>query len=239
VLKLNLIVLALLVFWAGAMWVAPYTLDHGTVHLSDTGVVGLIDNQNVTDSMPPFARWIYHAGDSQCHQLPQRSLVINGNQMPFCARCVAIYTFMAIGLAITAFPFLPRYDDITQIRWWVIVGALVPIGIDGVGQLLGLWESTNAMRFLTGGLIGAVTGLALGYMLRELGPALSGVGTDLREWNAERRAMKGATVPAAPPPVPSPATVPSPAPSQPPSPQQAPPPPQPGRPDARRPPGAG
>jgi len=231
VLKLNIIMLVLLALWAGAMWVAPYTLEHGTVHLSDTGVVGRIDNMNVTDPMPSFARWIYHAGDGQCHQLPQRSLVLGGNQMPFCARCVAIYTFMAIGLAITAFPFLPRYDDITQIRWWVIVGALVPIGIDGVGQLLGLWESTNAMRFLTGGLVGAVTGLALGYMLRELGPAMSGVGTDLREWNEERRARRGPTAPEPPPgsrpqvPVPPQAAAPSP--------------PPPARSDSPRPPGGG
>ena len=202
VLKLNVIVLAILAFWAGAMWVAPLALEHGTVHLSEDGAVSRIDNQNATDAMPPLARWIYHAGDGQCHQLPERSLVVHGNQMPFCARCVAIYTLMAIGLAITAFPFLPRYDDITQIRWWVIVGALVPIGIDGVGQLVGLWESTNATRFITGGLIGAVTGLALGYMLREIGPAMGGIGADLRAWNEERRALRGGPAPSGRPPSP-------------------------------------
>ncbi len=188
VLKLGLVALVIVGAWAMSMWVAPYTLDRDTIHLSPDGIVGRVDNANVTDGMPAFARWVYHAGDTQCHQLPQRTLTLNGNQMPFCARCVAIYLLMAIGLAITVLPHLPRYDELTALRWWVVVAALVPIGVDGVGQLLGYWESSNLARFVTGGLIGAVTGLALGYMLREVGAPLH----DLLERWREGRATKGA-----------------------------------------------
>ena len=186
VLLLNLVALVIVGAWALSMWVAPLTLDHDTVHLTHKGVVGHVDNANVTDAMPGFERWIYHAGDEQCHQLPQRSLSLNGNQMPFCSRCVSIYLLMAIGLAITVLPHLPRYDDITALRWWVVVIALVPIGVDGLGQLYGLWESTNLVRFVTGGLIGAVTGLALGFMLREVGAPLGDMLERRRKGNADR-----------------------------------------------------
>lgn len=188
VLRLNLAALVLVGLWALSMWVAPLALDHDTVHLTPEGIVGRVDNANVTDAMPAFERWIYHAGDEQCHQLPQRSLSLNGNQMPFCSRCVSIYLLMAIGLAITVLPRLPRYDDITALRWWVVVIALVPIGVDGLAQLYGLWESTNLVRFATGGLIGAVTGLALGYMLREVGAPL---GDMLGRWREGGRSSPG------------------------------------------------
>jgi hypothetical protein len=61
--------------------------------------------------------------------------------------------------------------------------ALVPIGIDGVGQLLGYWESTNLMRFITGGLCGLIVGIALGFMLREMGGMV-------REFRTERKMYK-------------------------------------------------
>ncbi len=184
VLKMNLVALAIIAFWAGAMWVAPYTLDEGSVELSPDGAVGRIDNLNATDEMNWYARWIYHTGDKQCHQLPQRTLVVNDNPMPFCARDVGIYTLLAIGVGLTVFPRMPWYDRITELRWWLVVLALIPIGVDGVGQLLGYWESTNPIRLITGGLIGVVTGMALGYMLREVGPVLH---DGWRDWRSGRR----------------------------------------------------
>ena len=39
----------------------------------------------------------------------------------------------------------------------VLTGAaILPVGLDGVGSYLGLWESTQLMRVLTGSLVGAV-----------------------------------------------------------------------------------
>jgi uncharacterized membrane protein len=126
---------------------------------------------------------MYSAGDSQCHQKQNRTVILNGNQMPFCARDVAIYTFMTIGLAISVFPRIRYYDRINNLKAWWLMVALVPIGIDGVGQLLGYWESTNLMRFITGGLCGLIVGIALGFMLREMGGLV-------REFRTERRMYK-------------------------------------------------
>ena len=52
---------------------------------------------------------------------------------------------------------------------WIILG-LVPIGLDGGIQLLVTeYESTNAIRFATGLLAGMGTGIALGFIVSELG----------------------------------------------------------------------
>ena len=51
---------------------------------------------------------------------------------------------------------------------FLIIIGLLPIGIDGVGQLLGFWESTNIIRLITGLLIGVVCGIAIGLIIDEL-----------------------------------------------------------------------
>jgi uncharacterized membrane protein len=49
-----------------------------------------------------------------------------------------------------------------------IIFSLVPLGIDGIGQLLGFWESTNVVRILTGLPAGIICGMALGIIFDEL-----------------------------------------------------------------------
>jgi uncharacterized membrane protein len=49
----------------------------------------------------------------------------------------------------------------------IIIG-IIPIGIDGVGQFFGLWESTNIIRLLTGLLIGIVCGIAIALTIYEI-----------------------------------------------------------------------
>ena len=50
----------------------------------------------------------------------------------------------------------------------VILTGIIPIAIDGIGQLFGLWESTNAIRAITGILAGIVCGVALGVIRDEI-----------------------------------------------------------------------
>jgi len=87
-----------------------------------------------------------------CHQDPDRSLFLFGNQLPVCARDTAIYLAMLVGGL--ALPFLKdtRSREIPPL--WIFVLAMIPIGIDGTTQLLGWRESTNTIRIITGGIIG-------------------------------------------------------------------------------------
>ena len=42
------------------------------------------------------------------------------------------------------------------------------MALDGGGQLLGFWESTNAVRVITGTITGIVCGLAIGIIIDEI-----------------------------------------------------------------------
>ncbi|MCX8196818.1 MAG: DUF2085 domain-containing protein [Candidatus Micrarchaeota archaeon] len=77
-----------------------------------------------------------------------------GFKLPVCSRDAAIYLFMLVGALL-----LPFFRSIESKAWpnkLILLAAAIPIGIDGTGQFLGLWESTNAVRIATGALIGFV-----------------------------------------------------------------------------------
>lgn len=80
-----------------------------------------------------------------------------GYKMPVCSRDVGIYSFMLVGGIL--FSFIRKKEDASlPPAIWLIL-ALVPLGIDGTGQLFGFWESTNTMRLITG----AISGFAVPF----------------------------------------------------------------------------
>jgi len=80
--------------------------------------------------------------------------------MGVCARCFGIYTGILFGMLI--YPLVKRLDDFKTPNKWYLILALTPMGIDGTTQLLGLRESFNELRFITGFIGGFV---ALFYIL--------------------------------------------------------------------------
>jgi uncharacterized membrane protein len=84
-----------------------------------------------------------------------------GYKMPVCARDIGLYCAMLLGGII--YPFVKRLDErrVYPAIWLVL--AVVPLGLDGGIQLLSeigllpfIYESTNMMRLLTGGIAGLV-----------------------------------------------------------------------------------
>ena len=107
---------------------------------------------------------IYKSGDRLCHQKADRSFFLNGNEMPFCSRCTAIWIGLAVGLG-----FMVLYVIELNEKFLVaIILSLIPIGVDGIGQLFGFWESTNFIRLITGLLAGIVCGVAIGVIIDEV-----------------------------------------------------------------------
>ena len=131
---------------------------------------------------------LYTAFAPLCHQLPQRSLCVIdlasgsrsigdcvqedtrridkytytdsrgvGYEFAVCARDTAIYLAMLIGGLV--YPFVRRVDDERMPPFWLFALALVPIALDGGLQFIGLYESTNFMRLLTG----AIAGFAVSF----------------------------------------------------------------------------
>ena len=161
----NIVFLFFLLFfvWVLLQFLAPLTLPTGSV--SDlSGVVAFSDNDNAIENMSFPWSVIYKSGDRLCHQKADRSLFLNGNEMPFCSRCTAIWIGLAVGLG-----FMVLYVIELNEKFLVaIILSLIPIGVDGVGQLFGFWESTNFIRFITGLLAGMICGVAIGIILDEI-----------------------------------------------------------------------
>jgi uncharacterized membrane protein len=142
--------------WLAAVIAAPFFLPSGSV-TDLSGVSGTVDNSEVIDKMNPFSAAIYLIGDANCHQLDERSLFLNRNQMPFCARDVGIFIGLVVGMAIVLF-LSPKF------YWLALIIMVLPILADGGIQLTGIWESNNILRLITGGLGGGAVAYFLGHV---------------------------------------------------------------------------
>jgi len=149
--------------WILLQVLAPIALPKGSV--SDiSGLVAISDNEGTINDMDFPWNIVYSVGDRLCHQKAERSFFINENEMPFCARCTAIFLGIAVGLGVMVF-YIIKLDE--KFIFFLLF-SLAPIGVDGVGQLFGFWESTNIIRVITGLLIGVVCGVALGVNVDEI-----------------------------------------------------------------------
>jgi uncharacterized membrane protein len=185
--KVLFIVFFISLFWIVSIFIVPYMISPGTVTNLDGGA-NRIDYGELWDTLPPFPKLIYYAGDAECHQISNRTIYLNGNQMPICTRDVSIFLFLSVGLflgmlaqrnyyisagMLSIFP--KRFRDIVNRRrranWFTvifIVLCLVPLGIDGGLQLFTGYESTNLVRFLTGLPAGLVVGLLFGVIIKSV-----------------------------------------------------------------------
>ena len=116
--------------WILLQVLAPIALPKGSV--SDlSGLVAISDNEDTINNMDFPWNFVYSAGDRLCHQKAERSFFINDNQMPFCSRCTAIWLGFAIGLGVIVFYVI----ELNGKFLFAIILSVVPMGVDGVGQL--------------------------------------------------------------------------------------------------------
>lgn len=98
-------------------------------------------------------------GFGLCHQLPERSFFAGGYQLPVCARDTGIYAGFAMCLLVLL--AIGRGRRPTELPRWpvlVLMGAFVlAMAADGVTSYLGLRQTTNDIRLVTG----LMTGWAL------------------------------------------------------------------------------
>jgi uncharacterized membrane protein len=149
--------------WIILQFIAPIALPSSSVK-NLSGNIGIEENTELINDIPSPWNAIYSCGDRLCHQREDRSFLINENQMPFCSRCTAIWLGFAIGLGLMV---LYKIELDEKFLFLIIIG-IVPIGIDGIGQLLGFWESTNIVRLITGLLAGIVCGIAIALIIDEI-----------------------------------------------------------------------
>ena len=190
------ILLLLNLFWCASFFIVPAILAPGTFawpysqyplvayHL---GGANQLNYEAIWQTMWIYPRAVYTFGDIQCHQLWYRSLYINGNQLPMCARMTSMYIFANFGLVAAALAepstsagrvmlnAMPAWVQRRLARFGpdrasgiIVVLGLLPVAIDGFYQLFSdvtHYESTNVTRILTGVPGGFVGGLLIGAML--------------------------------------------------------------------------
>jgi len=98
--------------------------------------------------MIPASYYFYSILRNFCHQLPSRCLWIFGSNMGLCSRCFGIYLgIFLIGI------YLGIKAKI-KINLKVSTIFMIPLLIDGITQSIGLRQSDNLLRFVTGFLFG-------------------------------------------------------------------------------------
>jgi uncharacterized membrane protein len=105
---------------------------------------------------------IFAVGRVICHQQPERSFFLDGDQFPVCARCTGLYVSAAAGLAgwvavKAAARWRPLlFDPRLAIRLIVIGG--IPTAVSLAAGLAGVWDGSNATRALVAVPLGASAG---------------------------------------------------------------------------------
>ena len=82
---------------------------------------------------------------------------VHGYKFAVCSRCFWFYIGLLLGGL--AYAYVNGPDDTEIYPAIFLILAIIPLAIDGVGQLLGYWTSTNLTRAFTGFLSGSVGGL--------------------------------------------------------------------------------
>ncbi|NTU51325.1 MAG: DUF2085 domain-containing protein [Candidatus Aminicenantes bacterium] len=122
-----------MVLWLGAIFAAPW--------LAGRGADGA-------------ARFLYAAFAPTCHQITERCFALGGHPLAVCGRCLGVYAGFAAGLAL--YPFVRGFSRLALPRARVFVLSILPLALDGVAGVLGLWRSPMEVRFLTGLAWGAI-----------------------------------------------------------------------------------
>lgn len=126
-----LVGLAVVVVWAAAIVTAPILKSFGQTSLSGP---------------------LYHFYSFICHQMPERSFFVAGEQFGVCSRCFGVYFGLVAGFL--AYPLWRPIDDVEPLaRVWLFL-SLVPAGIDWSLTIFGIWDNTHLTRFVTGLILG-------------------------------------------------------------------------------------
>ena len=87
-----------------------------------------------------------------CHQLPDRSFVLAGRQLPVCARCTGLYLSGVLGFvgwcAWKAARGWRRFVVAPRPALAIVIAAGIPTALSYATGLAGVWDGSNVTRAL-------------------------------------------------------------------------------------------
>lgn len=99
-----------------------------------------------------------------CHQLEERTFIVNGKPMFICSRCFGIYSGMTILFVVIFFSKRIR-DKLLKLKLKFIFLLASPLILDWCLNFILKIDSTNFVRFLTGFLFSIIPVYYLNYLL--------------------------------------------------------------------------
>ena len=111
-------------------------------------------------------------GSIICHQLPDRTLLVGGSHLPFCARDTGIYMGLFVSFTYILFKKRLKSDKMPDIITSIVLCLFtVPLIFDGFTSYVGIRGTTNQIRLFTGALCGFSLPFfiipALGFKIKE------------------------------------------------------------------------
>ena len=128
--------------------VITFSLAIGVILLSSVLVTAANSNGSASLLRAPFRL--------MCHGRTERCLLLWNTPMPICSRCVGIYAGALMSLALFTASARRWNREFASPAAFVL---MVPLAIDGITQAVGLRESTNGLRLVTG-LLAGLAGMA-------------------------------------------------------------------------------
>jgi len=113
--------------WLGLIVLAPWLAGHGA---------------------EGPARIIYALFSPLCHQVRDRCFTLGGQPLAVCGRCLGIYGGFLAGLLL--YPVVRGFGRPALPRPATLILSTIPVAIDGLAGVLGLWHSPIGLRFATG-----------------------------------------------------------------------------------------
>ena len=93
---------------------------------------------------------LYAAGGVICHQLPERSFFLDGQQLPVCARCTGLYLSGAAGFVAWLIWKTSRgwrkFAVSPRPALSIVIVAALPTALSYLTGVMGLWDGSNVTR---------------------------------------------------------------------------------------------
>ncbi|MCL4378815.1 MAG: DUF2085 domain-containing protein [Actinobacteria bacterium] len=103
-----------------------------------------------------ISQFINSLGFSVCHQIPERTLFFGKILMPVCSRCSGIYIGFLISIIFLFLTFRKKESDLPPVYIMILsIMFILSAIVDGALSYLGVYETNNILRLITGYLFGS------------------------------------------------------------------------------------